>query len=140
MKNGPAIGTLVAIGAAILLISWILPDNDKPSPPPIVTTISAPTPAVIEPAGLTNAEIAAGVRADIEALQPSWLPYLADVTYSGRTLTVALQVDRTTDRELAEEIGKAIRANVRLGAYSDQVDWIHVTDGAGNHITQEGAR
>lgn len=87
----------------------------------------APTPAVDD--------TAQKARQQIEDLQPSWLPYVADVTFSGGTLTVALQVDRITDAEQADRIAKAIVANMRFQPIQG-VQWVEITDGAGTHITQ----
>jgi hypothetical protein len=63
---------------------------------------------------------------------------VADVSYQPRTLRVVLQVDRATERELAQQIADAIRTNVGLGNNKRLIDWIHVVDGAGSHITQLG--
>lgn len=121
---------LAAITAATLLAGCT----------PTSTTTGSSTTGTAETtqAGPTDAEIATAVRNDLNALHADWLPRVADVSYQPRTLRVVLQVDRATERELAQQIADAIRTNVGLGNNKRLIDWIHVVDGAGSHITQLG--
>ncbi|MEX7470212.1 hypothetical protein AB4Z39_10925 [Mycobacterium adipatum] len=74
-------------------------------------------------------------RQQLDDLQASWLPYISDVTYSAGVLRVALQVDATTQRDQALDIGQAIITNMRVQPIKG-VQWVEITDGAGTHITQ----
>lgn len=74
-------------------------------------------------------------RQQLDNLQASWLPYVADVTFSAGVLRVALQVDATAERDQAMDIGQAIITNMRVQPIQG-VQWVEITDGAGTHITQ----
>jgi hypothetical protein len=103
------------------------------------TTVDGATgTAATAQAAPTDAEVATAVRNDINALHADWLPRVTDVTYEPRTLKVVLQVDRATERELAQQIADAIRTTIDNGNSKHLIDWLHVVDAAGNHITQLG--
>lgn len=116
--------------AAPLILAGCAAPTEAPTATTTTTswTYSAPAPAVD-----TTGQQA---RQQIEDLQASWLPYVADVTFSAGVLRVALQVDATTQRDQALDIGQAITTNMRVQPIKG-VQWVEITDGAGTHITQQ---
>ena len=101
-------------------------------------TTTAAAPPSFATTAPEDTHTAAMARQQIEELQPSWLPYVSDVTYRDGRLTVALQVDRNTDGALADKVAKAVATNMSLGNPELQrtVGGVDVTDGAGSFITQ----
>ena len=116
----------------LLAVPLILAGCAAPTEAPTATTTTSWSYAPPAPPVDTTADQA---RQQIEDLQASWLPYVADVTFSAGVLRVALQVDATTERDQALDIGQAIITNMRVQPI-DGVQWVEITDGAGTHITQ----
>lgn len=118
--------------AAPLILAGCAPQTEAPTATPTTSwTYTPPAPTVDT--------TAVQARQQIEDLQPSWLPYVSDVTFNAGVLRVAVQVDANTDQQLAGDIAKAVATNIRLGNpdLRNKVDWVEVTDGAGTHISQE---
>jgi len=116
----------------LLVVPLILAGCAAPAEAPTAATTT--TSWSYTPAAPT-VDTADQARQQLDNLQASWLPYIADVTYSAGVLRVALQVDTTTQREQAMDIGQAIITNMRVQPIQG-VQWVEITDGAGTHITQ----
>ena len=89
------------------------------------------------PAGPSDAQMASTAQQQINDLHASWGEYVSAVTFHAGVLSVAIQ---SSEQELADKVAAAVRNVVTLGessALRRAVNWVEVTDGAGNHLTQE---
>lgn len=118
----------------LLAVPLILAGCAAPTEAPTAATTTTTSWSYVPPSPSVDTT-AQQARQQLDDLQASWLPYVADVTFSAGVLRVALQVDATTERDQALDIGQAIITNMRIQPIKG-VQWVEITDGAGTHITQ----
>lgn len=124
-----------AIAVAVLIITGCSTDSDDSSSAssPATTTSSE------APAGPSESEQLSSVFA-VNYDSTSWYPLVTGVRVDKNNAYVTAQVDRNSDKQIAETIQRAMVNLIETGDNDDQfgnVRWVIVEDSSGTVVTQQ---